>query len=107
MRTDPWVWKTRSITDVTSTVLAKEEMWFTWRKQCKNVTWASQRNQQWQNINLKWVATLNSAIPLYWIKHQATWIAIEIMLHPGNFSRDWDFNLSWSWYPLTNVVKQY
>jgi hypothetical protein len=30
----------------------------------------------------------------------------EIRLHPRNFNRDRAFNLSWSWYLLTNIIKQ-
>jgi hypothetical protein len=33
--------------------------------------------------------------------------AIEIMLHPRNFSRDGGFNLSRSWSSVTNMLKQY
>jgi hypothetical protein len=33
--------------------------------------------------------------------------AIEIRLHPKNFNRDSGFTLSRSWYPVTNMLKQY
>jgi hypothetical protein len=32
--------------------------------------------------------------------------AIEIHLHPDNFNRDGGFNLSRSWQPVTNMLKQ-
>jgi hypothetical protein len=33
--------------------------------------------------------------------------AVEIRLHPRNFSRNLGFNLSWLWYPLTDMIKQH
>jgi hypothetical protein len=33
--------------------------------------------------------------------------ATEIMLHPRNLNMDGGFTLSQSWYPLTNMLKQY
>jgi hypothetical protein len=33
--------------------------------------------------------------------------ATEIRLHPNNFSRDLEFTLSQSWYPVTNMIKKY
>jgi hypothetical protein len=33
--------------------------------------------------------------------------ATEIRLHPRNFNRDRGFNLNWSWYLVTNMIKQY
>jgi hypothetical protein len=32
---------------------------------------------------------------------------IEIKLHPRNFNGGSDFTPSWSWYPVTNALKQY
>jgi hypothetical protein len=32
---------------------------------------------------------------------------IETRLHPTNFNRDCGFMLSRSWYPVTNMLKQY
>jgi hypothetical protein len=73
---------------------------------------ANQRNQQWQNINLKRAIISNSLVPPYWIKHWGYMDclikeAIEIRLHPRNFNRDGDFNISWSWHPVTDMIKQY
>lgn len=33
--------------------------------------------------------------------------ATDIWLHPRNFNRDGGFNLSQSWYLVTNTIKQY
>jgi hypothetical protein len=33
--------------------------------------------------------------------------AIKIRLHPRNFNGDGGFSLSRSWYPVTNIIKQY
>jgi hypothetical protein len=33
--------------------------------------------------------------------------AIEIRFHPNNFNRDGGFTLSRSWYPVTNMLRQY
>jgi hypothetical protein len=33
--------------------------------------------------------------------------AIEIKLHANNINRDGGFNLSRSWYPIMNMLKQY
>jgi hypothetical protein len=33
--------------------------------------------------------------------------ALKIRLHPRNFNRNRGFSLSLSWYPVTNIIKQY
>jgi hypothetical protein len=33
--------------------------------------------------------------------------AIEIWLHPRNFSGEGGFSLTWSWYLVPNMIKQY
>jgi hypothetical protein len=33
--------------------------------------------------------------------------AVEIRLYPRNFNRDGGFTLSRSWFPVTNLLKQY
>jgi hypothetical protein len=33
--------------------------------------------------------------------------AVEIRLHPNNFSRDLGFTLNQSWYLVTNMIKKY
>jgi hypothetical protein len=33
--------------------------------------------------------------------------AIEIRLHPRSFNMDGGLNLSWSWYPVINMIKQH
>jgi hypothetical protein len=33
--------------------------------------------------------------------------AMEIRLHPNNFSRDLGFTLSQSWYQVTEMIKKY
>jgi hypothetical protein len=33
--------------------------------------------------------------------------AVEIRLHSRSFNGDGGLNLSWSWYPVTNTIKQH
>jgi hypothetical protein len=73
-------------------------------KEHETYTWASQRSQQWKNTNFHNTSTLVKALQYtdYLIK-----AGIKIGFHPRNFNSDGDFNLSWSWYPVTNIIKTY
>jgi hypothetical protein len=69
-----------------------------------HVVWASPSIETGHNIDFSSTSILVKAT--VYVNHVID-EAVEIKLHPSNFNKDFDFTLSWSWYPVTNMLKQY